>query len=131
MFAFFEAEIMISYMKLIKYIPFLAFVSLLIGCATTFRPWKLSEVKEGMTRGAVVEILGEPDSTDTEDGMELLYYSYSEGFNAASADNEIRFNETTDLLKEKALEDGLKEYHYVVKLTDGKVLDYKEVEEQD
>ena len=61
-----------------KWVSASAAVLLLAGCATTFKPWKLSDVEEGMDRGQVVSILGAPDRTETKDGTEYLYYTYSE-----------------------------------------------------
>ncbi len=100
---------------------------LLAGCATTFRPWKLSEVEEGMDRAQVVYILGEPDFVETKDGAELLHYSYREDYNPPPADDSIQARDTSRRLQNQQIKQGLKEYRYAVKLVDGKVQNYKEL----
>jgi len=101
---------------------------LLAGCATTFRPWKLSEVEEGMDRAHVVGILGEPDSAEMKDGAEFLYYSYREDYNPTSSDGiNIRSDGPDQKLRDQQVKNSLKEYHYSVKLVNGKVQNYKEL----
>lgn len=114
-------------MKLIKYSAFVVVLALLVGCATTFRPWRLSEIEEGMDRAQVVSILGEPDSIEMKEGAELLYYSYSENHNPAPADTDVRSYDATREFREQQLKRSLKEYNYAVKLVDGKVQNYKEL----
>ncbi len=116
-------------MKAIKYIPLMVALGLLVGCATTFRPWKLSEIQEGMEKAQVVGILGEPDSVETKDGEELLYYTYSEGYNPAPSDADIRAYDANREFREQQLQRSLKEYKYIVTLVDGKVQTYKEIQE--
>ncbi len=101
-------------MKLITYITLVVALAFLVGCATTFRPWKLSEVEDGMDRAQVVRILGEPNSVETKDGAEFLTYTYSEDYNPYLADNSPRKMDSPSL------------HTYSVKLVDGAVQDYKE-----
>ena len=96
------------------------------GCATTFRPWKLSDVQVGMEREQVIAILGEPDSVETKDGAEILHYAYRENYNPPLADDSVHAGNNLGL-QEKQLRDSAREYHYVVRMVDGKVMDYKEL----
>ncbi len=114
-------------MKSMEYITVGVALALLVGCATTFRPWKLSEVEEGMDRGKVVGILGEPDSVETKDGAEFLYYNYSENYNPPPASVDAQSYDANRKFREHQLQRSLKEYKYVVKLVGGKVLSYKEL----
>jgi len=114
-------------MKTMKCITVGVALVLLVGCATTFRPWKLSEVEEGMDRAQVVGILGEPDSVEMKDGAEFLHYTYTEDYNPAPANIDIQATDTTRALREQQFKRSLKEYKYAVKLVDGKVLDYKDL----
>lgn len=114
-------------MKSMEYITIGVALALLAGCATTFRPWKLSEVEEGMDRGKVVGILGEPDSVETKDGAEFLYYVYSENYNPPPASVDDQGYDANREFREHQLQRSLKEYRYVVKLAGGKVLSYKEL----
>lgn len=107
----------------------LALTLFLAGCATTFRPWILSEVEEGMARDQVVQLLGEPDSVETQDGTELLHYAYREDYNPPMADDNVHTPDAARSFEHKQMKRGSKEYHYVVKLVDGKVQGYKEVTE--
>ena len=97
-------------MKTTKYIA-LSLIALLVGCATTFRPWEFSEVKEGMDRAQVVKIIGEPDRVESKDGSEILYYSYHEAYDPTS-DNGIQKSQVKRSMKTR---------NYVVKIVDGKV----------
>lgn len=115
-------------MKTIKHLPLVVALSLLVGCATTFRPWRLSEIQEGMRKDQVVKILGEPDSTETRDNEERLFYSYNEGYNPAPADADIRAHDASRAFREQQLKRSLKEYKYVVTLVDGKMQRYKEIQ---
>lgn len=120
---------MVSPMQIIKHIPLVVALSLLVGCATTFRPWKLSEIEEGMEKAHVVKVLGEPDSVEAkDDGEELLYYSYHENYNPAPADADLRAADANRAFQEQQLERSLREYKYVVTLVDGKVQAYKEIQ---
>lgn len=111
-------------MKKVYYIPSVLLIGLLLGCATTFRPWKLSEVQTGMEREQVILLLGNPDRTGIEEGVELLYYSYSESYNQL---DDLSFSETDTDLQKQIQKRKLSENRYVVKLVDGKVLDYTEL----
>jgi len=116
-------------MKAIKHITVGVALLLLAGCATTFRPWKLSEVKEGMSRKQVVGLLGEPNSAETKDGMEILHYSYSEDYNPPPAGGML--NRPTDSperqIQDQQIKRSVQEHKYVVRIVDGKVQDYKEL----
>ena len=97
-------------MKTTKYIS-LALIALLVGCATTFRPWEFAEVKEGMDRAQVVKIIGEPDRVESKDGAEILYYSYHEAYDPTS----------TDGIQDSQVKRSMKTRNYEVKIVDGKV----------
>jgi outer membrane protein assembly factor BamE (lipoprotein component of BamABCDE complex) len=100
---------------------------LILGCATTFRPWKLSEVQEGMTRDQVVQILGEPDSDETTDGTDLLYYSYREDYNPPLSADDSNTPGADHKFEDQQFRRSAKQYKFVVKLVDGKVQHYKEL----
>ncbi|WP_372807549.1 outer membrane protein assembly factor BamE [Pontiella sp.] len=102
-----------------------AVVLFLAGCATTFVPWKLSDVKEGMARDQVVKLLGEPDYTVDKDGAELLYYSYVEEplpMSETSMDSHASMDQ-----RAKSFSRTLTDVKYEVMLVDGKVINYKEL----
>jgi len=103
-------------MKTTKYIS-LALIALLVGCATTFRPWEFSEVKEGMDRAQVVKIIGEPDRVESKAGSETLYYSYHEAYDPTSDDG----------MRDSQVKRSMKTRNYEVKIVDGKVQTAKEV----
>ena len=114
-------------MKIIKTVLATAVISLLVtGCATSFKPWQLSEVQEGMNKEQVVEILGEPDYTVKKDEAEYLYYSYLEEPTPASSTLD-----TTDAIDRRAKELSriLKESKYEVVLVDAKLINYKELKD--
>jgi outer membrane protein assembly factor BamE (lipoprotein component of BamABCDE complex) len=102
---------------------------LLAGCATTFRPWKLSEVKEGMARKQVIATLGEPDSVEMTNGIEILHYSYNEDYNPPTASGLANqsVNSPERQIQDQQIKRSIKEHKYAVKLVDGKVQDYKEL----
>jgi outer membrane protein assembly factor BamE (lipoprotein component of BamABCDE complex) len=110
-----------------KHIVLVIALVLLAGCATTFRPWKLSEVEEGMGRVQVVHILGEPDFVEMENGAELLYYSYRENYHPTLANDDHRIHDASRRHQSQQIKQSLKEYRYVVKLVDGNVQSYKEL----
>jgi len=115
-------------MKVIKHTAVVVALAFLAGCATTFRPWKLSEVEEGMNRAQVVHILGAPDSAETKNGAEFLYYSYSEDYNPPLSGNMGgSINSPDQQLRDDQIKRSFKQYKYSVKLVDGKVQDYKEL----
>ena len=118
---------MLLSMKLMKPTVLVVALILLAGCATTFRPWKLSEVEEGMTRTQVVQILGEPDSVETKDGSEFLYYSYREDYNPPPPDDTLQARDASRRLQDQRIKQGLGESRYAVKMVDGKVQSYKEL----
>jgi len=123
------SETILFGMKTIKYISFISLLVLLAGCATTFRPWKLSEVQEGMNRAQVVELLGEPDSVEMKDGAEYLYYSYRENNNLAPANSDFRAYDADRALRELQIQSSFNEYKYTVKMVDGKMQSYKELQD--
>ena len=115
-------------MKAVKYSLLATLLALLAGCATTFRPWKLSEIKEGMDRAQVTEVLGEPDSIEMKNNAEFLYYSYRENYNAPSANSDFRAYDANREFRELQIQSSFNEYKYVVKMVDGKVQTYKELQ---
>ncbi|MBT8042760.1 MAG: outer membrane protein assembly factor BamE [Pontiella sp.] len=95
------------------------------GCATTFKPWLLSEIHEGMDRQQVIKILGEPDYAASEDETEYLYYTYAELPPPA-----IDFSMESESTMERQIQNikrSLTEYKYEVMIADGKVVNYKEL----
>ena len=108
----------LSRMKTIKHISFVVLLALLAGCATTFRPWEFTEVKEGMDRAQVVKIIGEPNRVESKDGAEFLYYSYHEAYDPTSDDG----------LQDSQVKRSMKTRNYIVKMVDGKVLTAEEVQ---
>ena len=102
---------------------------LLAGCATTFRPWKLSDVKEGMSKKQVVGLLGQPDSVQTKNGEEILHYSYSEAYNPPPAGGLSGQppDSPEQRIQAQEIKRSVKEHNYVVRLVDGKVQSYEEV----
>lgn len=114
-------------MKTIRYFLALAAVAAIAGCATTFRPWLLSEVHEGMSKEQVVKVLGEPDFVEMKDGTEHLHYTYREDYNPSlSADTSYEADATREL-RAMEVKRSMEEYHYVVIFADGKVVNYKEL----
>jgi outer membrane protein assembly factor BamE (lipoprotein component of BamABCDE complex) len=116
-------------MKNLKHIVLVVALILVAGCATTFRPWMLSEIEEGMTRGQVVKILGEPDRVEARDGSEFLYYSYSEDYSPPLSEDSGQAYDANRELRKQQLKRNLREYKYSVKLVDGKVQTYTEIQE--
>ena len=104
-------------MKTVKHISYIALFALLVGCATTLKPWKFSEVKEGMDRAQVVEIIGEPDRVESKDGAELLYYSYNQDYDPISG----------EAIQANQAKRSMKTQNYVVTMVDGKVQSAKEL----
>jgi hypothetical protein len=95
---------------------------LLFGCATAFHPGALSDLKPGMSREAVVALLGQPDSDKkTVDGKEVLTYSYSESFMYDSGSDTSRLIRSS--FDEKRLEKSLQTETYLVTLVDGKMVE--------
>ena len=114
-------------MKTMRALAFGVAVVLIAGCATTFKPWQLSEIQEGQDREHVVKTLGAPDFTLDKDGAEYLYYTYQEELAPVSSVS-LETNEGVEQ-RVKALDRTLKEYKYEVMLVDGKVVNYKEIED--
>lgn len=114
-------------MKTLRYFLPLSVVLCMAGCTTPFRPWNLSDVHEGMDRDQVVRLLGNPDSTEVEDGAENLHYIYREDYNPT-----MKVDPFSDTDPERAFRDlnsqrMFKKFEYVVILVDGKVSNYKEL----
>ncbi len=114
-------------MKTIKAIAFGVAILLIAGCATTFKPWKLSDVQEGMERELVVKVLGNPDFTVDKDGAEYLYYTYQEEMTPVS-DVTLDTQEGIERRVEE-FDRTLKDYKYEVMIVDGKVVNYKEIQD--
>jgi len=116
-------------MKAVNPIACIVALLLVAGCATTFRPWRLSEIDEGMDRARVVQILGEPDRTEMKDGSEFLYYSYTEDYTSPlGSDSAAAYDADLELRKQQ-IKNSLKVYRYSVKIVDGKVQSYAEIQE--
>jgi hypothetical protein len=115
-------------MKTMRYFLSLAVLLIFSGCATTFRPWNLSEVKEGMSRSEVEQVLGEPDYVFVKDGAEHLRYSYREDFTPSSMPVDTAHDRTIDpKTQSMRIERSLTVLEYDVILVDGRVINYKEV----
>ena len=115
-------------MKTMRTVLAVGLVALLVaGCATSFKPWMLSDVKEGMNKEQVVSILGKPDYTVNKDGSEYLYYTYSEDFSPAP----VMSTDTQEGLDRRAdeLSRSLNTFKYEVVLVDGKLINYKELQD--
>lgn len=82
-----------------------------------------------MGRSRVVQILGEPDRAEFKDGAEFLYYSYSEDFNTPLADDSTLAYEASRELRQRQINRSLRVYKYSVKLVDGQVQTYTELQE--
>jgi hypothetical protein len=112
-------------MKTLNMTLLAAVVLFLAGCATTFVPWKLSDVKEGMARDQVVKLLGEPDYTADKDGAQFLYYSYMEEplpMSETTMDSHVAMDQRANSFSRT-----LKDSKYEVMLIEGKVINYKEL----
>ncbi|HSR88005.1 MAG TPA: hypothetical protein VLL07_03545 [Pontiella sp.] len=115
-------------MKTMRYFLALAAVLIFSGCATTFRPWNLSEVKEGMDRNELEQLLGEPDYVFLKDGAEHLRYTYREDFSPSTMPIDVAQDRAIDHKRQTMqIERSLNVLEYDVILVDGKVIDYKEV----
>ncbi|QBG48868.1 outer membrane protein assembly factor BamE [Verrucomicrobia bacterium S94] len=111
-------------MKTMRSVLVAGVVVLLAGCATSFKPWKLSDVREGMTREEVESVLGRPDAEESRNGAEYLYYTYEEEARGAEI-----YDPVNQDMKRKAevLTRILSESRYEVVLVDGKLINYKEI----
>jgi hypothetical protein len=115
-------------MKTMRSLLVLGAVLFLAGCATTFRPWNLSEVTEGMDRDRVIQLLGQPDYIFVKDGAEHLRYTYQEDFAPSPMPVDMVYERTIDMHRQLLqAERSLQVLEYDVILIDGKVLNYKEV----
>lgn len=115
-------------MKIMRYSTVAVAALLLAGCATTFRPWNLSQVQEGMPRDEVVRILGDPDSTEMKDGAEHLFYTYREDYNPIPTSSGMYDQDIDRAFRDINRENAFKEYQYVVILVDGRVINYKQLQ---
>lgn len=105
-------------MKTMKYILSCgSLIALLLGCATTLKPWVFHEVKEGMDRAQVEKLIGEPDRVESKGEAEFLYYSYHEDYNPATGAG----------IQGHQAKRSMKTRNYVVKMVDGKVQSSKEL----
>ncbi|MEE9369584.1 MAG: outer membrane protein assembly factor BamE [Pontiella sp.] len=118
-------DTILSIMKTMRAMAFGVAVFLIAGCATTFKPWKLSEIKEGMEKDQVHKILGAPDFVINKDGAEYLYYIYSEELSPVSSVS-LDSNEGIERRVEE-FNRTLKEYKYEVMIVDNEVVNYKEL----
>jgi hypothetical protein len=60
----------------------------LVGCATSSTA--LNHVSVGMTKAQVVAIVGEPQSTRANQGVEYLIYKLGEGFSLHNAPHQVQ-----------------------------------------
>lgn len=112
-------------MKAIKYLTTVSLLALAVGCSTSsvFRPWKMEQVQQGMAREQVVALLGAPESTtQEEEGVELLHYSFSRHINTPFEEEAMMGSAPTQTLEARRTEKQLDPDQYVVRLENGKVL---------
>jgi outer membrane protein assembly factor BamE (lipoprotein component of BamABCDE complex) len=115
-------------MKTMRYFLAVGAALILAGCATTFRPWNLSEVQKGMGRDQVIQLLGEPDYIFLQDDAEHLRYTYQEDYSPSSMPIDIAYERSIDQKRQAMkVERSLQVLEYDVILVDGKVLNYKDV----
>jgi outer membrane protein assembly factor BamE (lipoprotein component of BamABCDE complex) len=100
---------------------------LLFGCATSFRPWLLSEVTEGMGRDQVLATLGEPEHIEVVGHAEHLHYTYQEDYTPMLGASDFGTMDMNSPFQQKQVDRSLEVYHYVVILAEGKVINYKEL----
>ncbi len=103
-------------MKIINYISFIALFALLVGCATTIRPYTFEQVSEGMDQAQVENLIGKPDRVESKDGAEFLHYSYHEDYDPGSNSG----------IQTQQAKRSMKTRNYVIKMVDGKVETAKE-----
>lgn len=113
----------------IKLMSATAALLLLAGCATTFKPWLLSDIQPGMEKSQVVQILGEPDRVEMKDGAEYLYYTYREDLSSNSSSMMSESNEAIEA-RVQEVSRTLEDVIYEVMLVDGKLVNYKELPAQ-
>ena len=80
-----------------------------------------------MSRDQVVQILGEPDFVETTDEGALLHYSYREDYNPPLSVGDYNTPGADYSVEDQQFKRSAKEHLFVVKLVDGKVLDYEEL----
>jgi len=95
--------------------------ALLVGCATTFRPWEFSKVEEGMDRAQVEKILGDPSRVESKDGAEFLYYSYYQDYDPSPVSG------SSGGIQANQAKRSMQTQNYVVKMVGGKVQSTKEL----
>ena len=117
-------------MKRTGFISFMLALLALVGCTTPFRPWSLSELREGMDREQVVAILGEPDAVEQQADTLYLHYTYNENYSPSTAGVNTAFVDLDPTLQEFEAQQNLQVYHYTVKLVDGKMQAYKELQDE-
>ncbi len=79
-----------------------------------------------MSRNEVVAILGDPDYTVEKDGAEYLYFSYAEEPLGAGYEDLSSYNLER---KAEALSRTFDETKYEVVIVDGKLINYKELDQ--
>ena len=104
-------------MKTKSYISAIALLALLVGCATTIRPFTFEQVAVGMDKDQVENLIGEPDRVESKDGAEFLYYSYYEDYDPEDGRG----------IKTQRATRSMKTRNYVIKLVGGKVETAEEV----
>ena len=115
-------------MKTMRYFLLLGAALILAGCATTFRPWNLSQVTEGMSRDQVIQLLGEPDYVFIQDGAEHLRYIYQEDYSPSSVSDDLAYESSIGhKMQTMQVERAMRVLTYDVILLEGRVLNYKEV----
>ncbi len=118
---------MLVSMKTMKFLSSILALLLLAGCATSFRPWLLSEIREGMDRAQVLKTLGEPDYLETDGDTERMHYTYRENYAPSPMMHDLDRPRSSFIPKDQQLERTLKKHHYVVVLAKGRVINYKEL----
>lgn len=115
-------------MKTLNMVPLAVVAALVLaGCTTTFRPWKMSDIKPGMNEADVQLVLGAPDKVTNDQGVEYMHYYYSAGYNPPmTADTAIE-SDATRKMRDEQIKQGLKQSHYVVELKNGRVIKYEEL----
>ncbi len=115
-------------MKTMRYFLLLGAALILAGCATTFRPWNLSEVTEGMSRDRVIQLLGEPDYVFIKDDAEHLRYTYQEDYSPVSVSEDLAYESTIgSKMQARQVKRAMRILTYDVILVEGRVMNYKEV----
>lgn len=58
---------------------------ILAGCVTSGTQTKMNNVSVGMTKGEVIEVMGQPDSVSATEGVEYLIYQLKDGTDGGTA----------------------------------------------